>query len=198
MITPDSNGAVSRPQSQSEANDSANTSSYKRTAALGNTFAYMGSLMTFLVEGSETNQQFALMEYRAKPGNEPPPHLHQLEDEVLYIVESEIEAYQGDQVVTLGAGDCLFAPKGTPHAWYILSSYVRILIMVQPAYSDRYFRQMGSPTRRMELPSDVVTYAMSNPEHAISVGRQYGIKILGAEETKMALPKYPGFAVKKG
>jgi hypothetical protein len=54
---------------------------FKRTAGLSNTFAYMGSLMSFLVEGDETNRQFALMEYRAKPGNEPPPHIHEWEDE---------------------------------------------------------------------------------------------------------------------
>jgi quercetin dioxygenase-like cupin family protein len=181
-----------------DTNENTTSISYKRTAALKNTLAYMGSLMTVLVDGSETKRQFALMEYRAKPGNEPPPHVHELEDEALYILEGEIEAYQGDEVVTLGPGECLFAPKGTPHAWYILTPHLRMLIMVQPSRSDQYFRQMGSPTLSMELPSDGVTYAMSDPEHAISVGRQYGIKILSPEETKAALPKYPGFGVKKG
>src|SRR5215813_10412977 len=165
----------------------------KRSGSVTNTVAYMGSLMTFLVDGSETKQQFALMEYRAKPGNEPPPHVHELEDETLYILEGEIEAYQGDDVVTLGPGDTLFAPKGTPHAWYILTPQFRMLIMVQPAYSDQYFREMGSPAQGMELPEDGVTYAMSDPEHAISVARRYGVKILTPEETKAALPKYPGF-----
>jgi quercetin dioxygenase-like cupin family protein len=172
--------------------------SYKRTAETANTLSYMGSLLTVLVDGGETHNQFALMEYRAKPGNEPPPHLHEFEDETLYILEGKIEAYQGDEVVTLEPGDCLFAPKGTPHAWYILTPQFRMLIMVQPAHSDQYFKQMGSPTESMELPADGVTYAMSDPAHAISVGLQYGVKILTPEETKAALPKYPGFGIKKG
>jgi quercetin dioxygenase-like cupin family protein len=181
-----------------DTNDNSTPISCKRTAVLKNTLAYMGSLMTFLVNGGETKQQFALMEYRAKPGNEPPPHLHEFEDEILYILEGEIEAYQGDEVVTLGPGDCLFAPIGTPHAWYILTPHFRMLIMVQPAHSDQYFRQMGSPAPSLKLPSDGVTYAMSDPEHAISIGRQYGVKFLSPEETKAALPKYPGFGIKKG
>jgi hypothetical protein len=44
---------------------------YMRRTDLENTYAYMGSLMTFLVEGKDTAGRFALLEYRAKPGNEP-------------------------------------------------------------------------------------------------------------------------------
>jgi quercetin dioxygenase-like cupin family protein len=181
-----------------EMNTTASSTSYKRTPTVENTLSYMGSLMTVLVDGNETHGQFALMEFRAKPGNEPPPHCHELEDETLYILEGKIEAYQGDEVAVLGPGDSLFAPKGTPHAWYILTPYLRMLIMVTPAQSDKYFKTMGSPTASMELPPDGVTYAMSDPTHAIAIGRQYGVRILTPEETKVALPKYPGFGIKKG
>jgi quercetin dioxygenase-like cupin family protein len=180
------------------ANQARTSISYKRAPTVGNTLSYMGSLMSILIDGDETRNQFALMEYRAKPGNEPPPHCHELEDETLFILEGMVEAYQGDEVVTLGRGDSLFAPKGTPHAWYILTPQLRMLIMVSPAHSDQYFKQMGTPTESMELPPDGVTYAMSDPAHAIAVARQYGVKILTPEETKAALPKYPGFGIKKG
>lgn len=179
-------------------NTTTTSTSYKRIPTVDNTLSYMGSLMTILVDGNETNRQFSLMEYRAKPGNEPPPHCHELEDETLYILEGTIEAYQGDEVVILGPGDSLFSPKGTPHGWYILTPHLRILIMVSPAQSDQYFKTMGSPTVSMELPPDGVTYAMSDPAHAIAVGRKYGVKILAPEETKTALPKYPGFGIKRG
>ena len=169
---------------------------FKRTADLSNTFTYMGSLMSFLVEGEETNRQFALMEYRAKPGNEPPPHIHEREDETLYILEGEVEVYQGDAVLRLGPGDCLFTPKGTPHAWYILTPTIRILGMVVPAHIDLYFKEMKSlPAESMELPAGAVTYAMDDPQRAISLGRKHGCRILSPEETKQALPKYPGYRI---
>src|SRR5262245_7131949 len=165
----------------------------KRSVSVANTLAYMGSLMSFLVDGAETDGKFALMEYEAKPGNEPPPHLHEFENEVLFVLEGEMEAYQGDAVFRLSPGDCLFTPMGEPHAGYILTPKLRMLIMVEPAFSDRYFREMCQPIGEMPLPPDQPTYAQSNPQHAMWVARKYGIKILTSEETRRALPKYPGF-----
>jgi quercetin dioxygenase-like cupin family protein len=165
----------------------------KRSASVANTVAYMGSLMTFLVDGAETDGKFALMEYEAKPGNEPPPHLHEFENETLYVLEGEMEAFQGDAVLRLAPGDCLFTPMGEPHAWYILTPKFRMLIMVEPAFSDRYFREMGEPIREMYLPSGQPTYAQSDLQHAVTIARKYGVKILTPEETRHALPKYRGF-----
>lgn len=134
------------------------------------------------------------MEYTAAAGNEPPPHLHELENETLYILEGEIEAYQGDDVLRLVPGDCLFTPIGEPHAWYILTPTLRMLIIVAPAFSNRYFREMGRLVDALTLPSDQPTYAQSSPEHAIAVGKKHGIRTLTPDETSRALPKYPGFA----
>jgi quercetin dioxygenase-like cupin family protein len=39
----------------------------------------MGSLMAFLVKALETSGRFALMVSTTKPGNEPPPHVHDRE-----------------------------------------------------------------------------------------------------------------------
>jgi hypothetical protein len=41
---------------------------FARAANSDSTFAYMGSLITFLATGSETDGRFALMEYHTKPG----------------------------------------------------------------------------------------------------------------------------------
>ena len=69
-----------------------------------------------------------------------------------------------------------------------------MLIMVEPAFSDRYFWEMGQPAGEMSLPSGQSTYAQSNPQHAMTVGKKYGVKIFTPEETRQALPKYRGFA----
>jgi hypothetical protein len=39
---------------------------FARAVDVDSTFAYMGSLMSFLAKGSETGGRFALMEYRTK------------------------------------------------------------------------------------------------------------------------------------
>jgi quercetin dioxygenase-like cupin family protein len=59
---------------------------FARAANSDSTFAYMGSLITFLATGSETDGRFALMEYHTKPGNEPPPHVHEREHELYFVL----------------------------------------------------------------------------------------------------------------
>lgn len=58
---------------------------FARAVNVDSTINYMGSLMTFLAKGSETGGRFALMEYHAKPGNEPPPHVHEREHELYFV-----------------------------------------------------------------------------------------------------------------
>jgi hypothetical protein len=46
-----------------------------RGANLDTSMMYMGSIMSFLVRAQDTDGRFAMVEYRARPGNEPPPHV---------------------------------------------------------------------------------------------------------------------------
>jgi hypothetical protein len=54
-------------------------SAFKRSPSLKTTLAYMGSNMSLLAKGEETGGRFALMQFHSRPGNEPPPHIHQWE-----------------------------------------------------------------------------------------------------------------------
>ena len=71
----------------------------------------MGSLMSILASTSETSNGFALLEYRSTPGHEPPPHIHVNQDEVLYILEGEIEAFCLGKVLKVAAGESIFLPR---------------------------------------------------------------------------------------
>lgn len=161
---------------------------------------YMGSIMSFLAKGEDTEGRVACMQYQAKPGNEPPPHSHDFENEMCYIQEGVVEFYFEDRIVTAGPGEFVFAPQGKPHAFYIRTPNVKFLIIIQatsdhPVGLDSYFLEMASPADSMSLPKDAITYQMENPEHAIRVGAEHGIRILSPEETLKALPLYPGFGV---
>jgi len=91
---------------------------FKRAPSQDSSTWYMGSLMTFLAEckDKDTNGSFALSEYNAKAGNEPPLHVHEREDELYYVLEGEIDAFVGDEVFRLKTGESLFLPKGKPHS----------------------------------------------------------------------------------
>jgi len=44
------------------------------------------------------------MEYQAKPGNEPPPHVHEWEHELYYVLEGAMEVYVEDKILLARAG----------------------------------------------------------------------------------------------
>ena len=173
---------------------------FARAVDVDFTFAYMGSLMTFLAKGSETGGRFALMEYHTKPGNEPPPHIHEREHELYFVLEGTMRFYCEDKALDIGPGDVVFLPQGKAHAFNCTSDFVRTLIFVQATGKDavgldRYFLAMGEPAGSMALPESALTYAVADPEHAIRVGASNGIRILSPSEARQALPQYPGFGM---
>ena len=173
---------------------------FRRAANLDTTMTYMGSIMSFLAKGEDTAGRFALMEFQSQPGTEPPAHSHDWEDELCYVLEGKIESYCDGKVLLAGPGEMVFWPQGKPHAFYIRSPFLRMLILVQATGDhavglDRYFAAMAGPATSMTLPKTAVTYVMDNPTHALNVGAAHGIRMLSLEETAEALPHYPGFGV---
>ena len=166
-----------------------------RGATTETTRFYMGSLMSFLVKSSETQNSLCIVEYRSRPGHEPPPHIHLDQDEVFYLLEGELEVYCLGQVRIVRAGEAMFLPRNQAHAWYVTSSTIRALVMTSPGGLDGYFEEMSSPATSMELPPAATTYAQADPTQAIATGERHGIKILSPAETKELLPHYPGFGV---
>jgi len=166
-----------------------------RGATTETTRFYMGSLMSFLVKSSETQNSLCIAEYRSRPGHEPPPHIHLDQDEVFYLLEGELEVYCLGQVRIVRAGEAVFLPRDQAHAWYVTSSTIRALVMTSPGGLDGYFEEMSSPATSMELPPAATTYAQADPTQAIAIGEKHGIKILTPAETMQLLPHYPGFGV---
>jgi mannose-6-phosphate isomerase-like protein (cupin superfamily) len=178
----------------------ASATPFARAATIDSTFSYMGSLMTFLAKSSETGGRFALMEFYTKPGNEPPPHVHEREHDLYFVLEGSMRFYCEDKILDIKAGEVAFLPQGKAHAFNCTSPVARTLILVQaigadPVGLDNYFLAMAEPAGDMSLPRDAITYAVDDPERAIRVGALNGIRILSPLETRLELPQYPGFGV---
>jgi quercetin dioxygenase-like cupin family protein len=174
-----------------------NPSAFVRAANLETSMMYMGSIMSFLIRGKETDGRFSMVEYRARPGNEPPPHVHLSEHEIFHVLEGQIEFHCEDQVEMVNAGETIFLPKEKAHAFYIRSPYLRTLIIAlattdQPVALDTYFAGMAKSATSMEIPADAVTYRMDDPSHAIELGWRYGIRMLSPDEARQALPHFGG------
>jgi quercetin dioxygenase-like cupin family protein len=58
---------------------------------------------------------FGMITQEVSPGTTIPVHLHEKEDELIFIQSGEGEATLADQVVKLSAGSTLFVPRGAWH-----------------------------------------------------------------------------------
>ena len=102
----------------------------------------MNSLLTFYAESKDTGGSFEFGEWLGKPGNEPPPCVHEREHEFYYVPEREIDADIGSHVFRVAQGECLLIPQHKPHTFLIRSPRYRMLFLTQPGGSDKYMRAM--------------------------------------------------------
>ena len=103
---------------------------YKRSPALENSTWYKGLLISQLAGSADTEGAFDLVESKMKKGTEPPPHIHDREDELFYILSGEIMVFADGQVFTVAAGESVFLPKKVPHAYLIQSDVCHVLALI--------------------------------------------------------------------
>src|SRR6185295_19787201 len=112
------------------------------------------AVVSFLVTGEETNGSFSLLEITQRPGSEPPYHVHDLEDETIYVLEGQISFMVDGEIQELGAGQTIFLPRGIPHTFRVRSEMARTLLYLTPAGFENYFRSLGSPARSIQPAED--------------------------------------------
>ena len=75
----------------------------------------------------------AFMEYVTKKGEEPPPHTHQTEDEMFYVLEGSITFQCEEKSFDLEKGGFIFLPRGIQHSYTIRNEEpVRLIVVTSP------------------------------------------------------------------
>ena len=138
---------------------------------------YSGHLLTFLATGKDTQGQFALLEFVAKKGNAPPPHIHRREDEIFYILEGEMTFSVGDQTIKATPGTLIFLPRDVMHSFQIESEQGRVLVLLTPAGLEGYFQECSVPAPAMTLPPPA-ELPYSEIQKLITVGAKYGLEFV--------------------
>jgi quercetin dioxygenase-like cupin family protein len=167
------------------------TQAYKRSPALENSTWYKGILVSQLAGGSDTNDAFDLVESKMKKGTEPPPHIHEREDELFYILAGELKVFANGQVLTVLAGECVFLPKNVPHAYLIESEECHVLALMTPGGFLNAVNKMNAPARTMDIPPDMETYATADLTETMAIFMKYGVRMLSPQEIAEQLPAYP-------
>ncbi len=164
---------------------------YKRSPALDNSTWYKGLLISQLAGGVDTAGAFDFVESKMTKGTEPPPHIHEREDELFYILAGELKVFADGEVFTVGSGESVFLPKKIPHAYLIQTDECHVLALMTPGGFLNAINQMNAPARTMEIPSDMETYATADLTATMAVFIKYGVRILSPGEIAEQLPAYP-------
>ena len=97
-----------------------------------------GSSAELKLAGEQSGGDWAVVEWRVRPGDEPPIHTHTREDETLYVLDGAITAFVGDQRIDVDAGSYAALPKDVPHGLKVRGDEARLLVTLEPAGAE-YF-----------------------------------------------------------
>ncbi len=93
---------------------------------------YPGVPRATLVGAEHGAQSLWVGHLEVDPGATITTHIHPDTEEAMVIVEGELEAVLGDEVVTLGPGDTVLAPAGVKHGFANRSGNKAALLAVFP------------------------------------------------------------------
>ena len=166
---------------------------YKRSPALTNSTWYKGILVSQMAGSADTNRAFDLVISKMRRGTEPPPHVHSREDEFFYVLSGEMRVYADGAVFSATAGECVFLPRRTPHAWLVTPQEIHVLALIVPAGFFDAGTRMNAPAGRMEVPTEgeTVTYANADLTETIREFAQHGVRFLTPDEIRTEMPRYP-------
>jgi mannose-6-phosphate isomerase-like protein (cupin superfamily) len=100
-----------------------------------------GEFCLIRVPAADTNGVYSLVEIVSYPGDGTPLHVHQNEDEYLFVVEGTARLALGDKQFDAAAGTIDTLPKNIPHAWGNRStSRLRIAVICYPGGAEEAMR----------------------------------------------------------
>ncbi len=150
-------------------------------ASQGTTYRVVTDLVTFKAVAENTAGAYSLFVTQTLPGQGTPPHLQHYEDEAFFILAGTYLFRMGDQQIQAKAGDYLFVPRETIHAYTNIGSEVaKMVILVSPGgLHEKFFAEAGDPIADLANPPEI-----SGPPdlpRLLSVAAKYGVDILPPE-----------------
>lgn len=140
---------------------------------------FLNHLASLKIAAGDAPSGMSATEFRAPRGFGTPLHVHDEQDEILYVIEGEVRLGLGDDTFEVSTGDIVSMPAGVPHVFQVLSDEARLLTIAgggagKPGF-DRFVAELGEPTDPDALPAPVEI----DPGHVAQVAARHGITILG-------------------
>ncbi len=98
-----------------------------------------GGVHVWKLKAEDTDGAFFMFEDTMTKGKTTPLHVHPEADETTYVLEGEILVQVDGKETLVGAGGLSFTPKGTPHAFIVVSETARLLAWQTPGVGQAFY-----------------------------------------------------------
>jgi quercetin dioxygenase-like cupin family protein len=120
------------------------TLGYVARAGEGQRLAWIaGSVHHVVLDAAATEGRLSVLRSTMRGGAASPVHVHEHEDETVFLLSGSGVFWAGDQRWELSSGDTAFLPRGLPHTYMFTSDSAELLTVCNPAGMEEFFRQAG-------------------------------------------------------
>ena len=141
-----------------------------------------GFLMDVKLPATATEGRISVCEQSHRNGYGTPVHVHEREDQTLYVLAGNITAWldpngeHGDPTeLSLTTGDTVFLPRGVPHAFRVDAEGTRLLEINTPGGFENFHIDAGERATERRLPDP----QPPDIEKLMRVGAVYGCQVTG-------------------
>ncbi|MFA9272756.1 MAG: cupin domain-containing protein [Baekduiaceae bacterium] len=113
-----------------------------------------GGPLIFKVRGEQTGGRLTALENTIAPGDGPPVHVHEAQDEIWLVLEGELEFRIGEEEADAPTGTFVYVPRGVPHAFRNPGDTpARLLVLFTPAGMERFFDAFAALDAGADIPA---------------------------------------------
>ena len=128
-----------------------------------------GGPARILARASETHGAITVVENVVGPGQGPPKHLHDAEDELFYVMSGHLRVFAGDETLEAPPGSLVLIPKQVPHVFQNTSTEpAKLLVLFTPAGMEGFFEGIAA-----------LEPGQANPKVMSEIAAGEGMQVLG-------------------
>lgn len=153
-------------------------------AAAGDTYDHLGLRLRLRLTGQDTAGSLALIEHIGSKGAGTPLHRHSREAETFIVLDGDLDGWSDADHTVVSAGDTLYLPSGSEHAYRVRSDTARFLLLLTPAGFEQFFVTDGTPSNPdADLPPLPGPPPPEAVERLAQILSDYGVSITGPPPT---------------
>jgi quercetin dioxygenase-like cupin family protein len=142
---------------------------------------FFANLVEVKLTQEASGGQMSIVDISCPPGDMPPLHVHQADDEAWVVLEGDMTFFvDANEPVRVGAGGAAFGPKGLAHTYRAGSEGARCLAICTSGDFAAFVLAASRPAEGHELPPPPPGPPSEDELAAITaLAHEHGIELLG-------------------